>query len=148
MTTSRVDGFSERPSEYAAATASVDFVQAERDRLRAGLLDQPPVTSSDDPRLVEALRLPSPASEEVSGRALGKFAELWRTRHQHVLAELPRGTGVVVDYASGLYLTAPKHVDALVIADGVFGPARPGWTFEHGIPLMLGGGLCALSSEA
>ncbi len=140
------DGFSEQAVTHAVAYA--DFIQAERDRLRAGLLDQPPVKAPDDPRLAEALRLPSPTGDGVSGRALGTFGEIWRTRHQGALKGLPHGTCVTVDLASGLWFTAEKRWAAYDRRDEVLGKGRTGWSFEHGIPLTLGSGLWALHSEA
>jgi hypothetical protein len=140
-------GFAEQATAYQASSGG-DFVQAERDRLRAGLLDQTPVTIRTDPRLAEALHISTPSDDKVTGRALGKFAELWRTRHQTILSNLPHGTCVTVDLASGLWFIGTKRWEASDLKDELLATGRAGWSFEHGVPLTLGGGLWALNSEA
>ncbi len=147
MSTSHPGGFAETATAYEA-TAGSDFVQAERDRLRAGLLDGAPVTDRSDPRLAEALRLPIVPIDAVSASRLHIFAELWRTRHQVRFREFAHGTAVQVDFASGLYVIANKRWAASDRLGDLFGARRSAWSFEHGVPITLGGGLWALNSEA
>ena len=147
MSTSHTGGFAETAAAYEASAGS-DFVQAERDRLRAGLLDAAAAIDRNDPRLAEALRLPIVPMDAVSAARLHSFAELWRTRHQVRLRELAHGTAVQVDFASGLFVTADKRWAASDRLDAVFGTRRSAWSFEHGVAITLGGGLWALNSEA
>jgi hypothetical protein len=153
MTIYRRHGFSEEAAEYTAgktATAThlqpTDFVQAERVRLRAGEIDTPPVVSSADVRLAGLADRPSPESDEVTVRRLSRFKELWNTRHQGALASLPRGTNVIVDMATGLYVTGDNFA-AWDRFEALFGGTRQALSQEVGVPITLGGGLWALQSE-
>ncbi len=148
MTIDRQHGLSEEIAEYSAglAAATIDFVQEERVRLRAGELDTVPVQSASDERLAALADHPSPESDAVTVRRLSRFKELWNTRHQGALALLPRGTHVIVDMATGLYVTGGSF-EAWDRFEQLFGGARQALSQEVGVPVTLGGGLWALQSE-
>jgi hypothetical protein len=146
MSTVSQSGFAETSTLYVTAPIA-DFLQSERDRLRAGRLDEPPVADADDLRLRDALEQSGPGIDDVSSAKLAKFSELWRTRHQGLLAATRRGTAFVVDFASGLHLTAERFHEANDQFVRAFGPHRAAWSFELGMPVTLGGGPWALRSE-
>ncbi len=154
-------GFSDRDAEFEAvptpnlanrpasvAAGSSSFVQAERDRLRAGLLDTPAIGSADDPRISQSPDACSPPIEAVTARELMCFKELWLTRHQSVVASLPIGTCLTVDLGTGLYVTGGSRLDTSDRFDAIFGSKRSAWSHEVGVPVTLGSGLWALQSEA
>lgn len=149
----RQRGLSEEAAEYTAGKAAttpaapIDFVQAERVRLRAGEIDTLPVLTPDDERLALLTNCPSPESYAVTTRRLSRFKELWNTRHQAALALLPRGTGITVDMATGLYVTGDSRLEASDHFEALFGGAREALSQEVGVPITLGGGLWALQSE-
>jgi hypothetical protein len=153
MTIDRQRGFSEEAAEYTARNTitapqvPVDFVQAERVRLRAGEIDTPPVVSSVDERLAVLEDCPSPSPDVVTTLRLSRFKELWNTRHQAALASLPRGTGIAVDMATGLYVTGDDRLEASDRFEELFGSGRDALSQEVGVPITLGGGLWALQSE-
>lgn len=122
-----------------------DVVQGERDRLRAGRLDLPPIENDHDERLRDCREL-SVGSPSV--RDMSRFSELWLTRHEKVVHALPHGHTIVVDYATGHYVTDARALDAMDRFDALFGKGRPAWMHDIGIPITLGSGLWALSSEA
>ncbi len=120
-------------------------VQGERDRLRAGRLDAPPISDAQDSRLNDC---PAMRAEKPSIRDLSRFCELWLTRHETVVHDLPHGSAIVVDFATGHYVAAVSALDAMDRFDLLFGSGRPAWAHDIGIPIALGSGLWALSSEA
>jgi hypothetical protein len=139
-------GFAETTTDYVVPRVS-DFIQAERDRLRAGTLDATPIADQSDPRLEAALLLMAPSIDRVDAHDLMKFGEVWRTRHQGKLRETKIGTSVVVDFASGLYVCGSSSLGTSDQFHALFGTNRSAWSFEHGVPITLGGGLWALRSE-
>ena len=144
-------GLSEKASEFDLGSGAkenhIDFVQAERNRLRAGLLDTGEVASSADPRLASLEPTPSPLLEAVTARKLLRFKDLWQTRHQDLLARVPLGTGLVIDLGTGLYVTGKTRHEASDRFEALFGTSRTALSQEVGIPLTLGSGLWALQSE-
>ena len=146
MGTTYQSGFAETATDYVVPRAA-DFIQAERDRLRAGTLDAPPLVDQSDPRLEAALLLAAPPIDNVDAHDLMKFGEVWRTRQQGKLRETKIGTSVVVDLASGLYVCGSSSIGTSDQFHALFGTSRSAWAFEHGVPITLGGGLWALRSE-
>jgi hypothetical protein len=146
MGTTYQSGFAETATDYVVPRVS-GFIQAERDRLRAGALDAAPITDQSDPRLEAALSLAAPPIDRVDAYDLMKFGDVWRTRQQGKLRETKIGTSVVVDLASGLYVCGSSSFGTSDQFQALFGTSRSAWAFEHGVPTTLGGGLWALRSE-
>lgn len=133
---------------FSAPVSTIDFVQSERDRLRAGLLDCAPVMSAEEERVALAAQTPSPPIEHVTARDLARFQEIWLTRHQSVINASATGTGVSVDLGSGLYVMGASRLDAADRFEALFGSNRSAWSHEVRVPITIGGGLWALQSEA
>ena len=72
----------------------------------------------------------------------------WQRLNKDLIDRLPHGTTVVVNIATGQHVTGNNGLAAMDEFERVFGPDVVGWAFEVGIPLNIGGGLWALSSEA
>ena len=114
------------------------LVQGERDRLRAGRLDLPPIEDAHDERLYDCRQL---KVEKPSVRDLSRFCELWLTRHENVVHALPYSSAIVVDYATGHYVAGARALDAMDRFDALFGKDRPAWVHDIGIEITLGSGL-------
>ena len=138
-------GFSEDAAEFDPGHRSLSglhsFVQAERERLRAGQLDTVPVESAADPRVGDIADWPSPPIAQVSTHDLSRFGELWSTRHQTTIGILERGTGLHVDLGSGLYVTGKTRLEASDKFQAIFGTSRSAFSQEVGVPIRLGSGL-------
>ena len=70
----------------------------------------------------------------------GCEAERWMAHHATAFAALSRGTTVVIDIASGDYVSANGWREAQDLFDQRFGPGVPGFTFTVGEPTFVGGG--------
>ena len=138
----------EKPSDGTLIRAPLfDFVQAERDRLRRSEFDTSAVSDSSDSRVAGAAESPFPPMDDVTTLRLSRFKELWHTRHQSILATIPRGTGLLVDLGTGLYVTGGTRLQASDRFREIFGPERTALSEEVGIPVTLGSGWWALQSE-
>lgn len=130
----------------ASDPLTLDFVQAERERLRSGQLDAEAIVGIAE---IEALeRMPSPDMDSVSTESLLAFSELWLARHRSIVRSLGIGTVLAVDLGSGMYVTATSTLVAMDRFEEAFSTERAAWVHEVGVPVTLGGGLWALRSEA
>jgi hypothetical protein len=66
----------------------------------------------------------------------------WQQVHAEAFAELRSGTTVIIDIATGEYVTAPDWHQARSAFRHRFGdPGRTSFSFDVDRPLFLGGGL-------
>ena len=82
--------------------------------------------------------------EHLKARAemIGGEADRWKQHHAETFARLPVGTTVVIDIASGEYVTGPNWHDARDAFDQRFGTkGRLSHSFTVGRPIFVGGGL-------
>ena len=82
------------------------------------------------------------------GRSLHAFDVAWQRQNKALIEQLPHGTTVIVNIATGQHVTGRNGLEAIDEFERIFGLEAVGWAFEVGIPLNIGGGLWALSSEA
>lgn len=79
---------------------------------------------------------------------LAEFVSSWQRRNQDLMRRLPTGTVVAVNIADGRHVTGRDGLEAMDEFERVYGLDARAWVFEVGVPITIGGGLCALSSEA
>jgi hypothetical protein len=70
----------------------------------------------------------------------GQQGEAWLEKLAPELVSLPRGTVLVINCATGEYVTAPSHIDALHQFQKRFGNVRS-WMHEIGGGFFVGGGI-------
>jgi hypothetical protein len=66
--------------------------------------------------------------------------EAWLDKLASQLEQLPKGTVVVINCATGEYITSDTRIDALHRFQQRFGNA-PGWMHEIGGGIFVGGGI-------
>lgn len=71
---------------------------------------------------------------------IGHEAERWLAVHEDAFSAMERGTTVVIDMASGDYVSAADWHDAQELFDRRFGEGVPSFTFTVGEPTFVGGG--------
>ena len=75
-------------------------------------------------------------SEEIA-----KAGERWLEEKRAEIDRLAVGTVVVIDVATGEYITAATRIEAMDEYDRRIGPDRPGFIHQVGRRIFLGGGL-------
>lgn len=83
--------------------------------------------------------------EEKSDAA--DFGQAWAIEHAALLDSLPRGTVIAVNITDGQYVTADSALLAMDRFEDCFGLEAIAWVHEVGVPISVGVGLWALSSE-
>jgi hypothetical protein len=81
------------------------------------------------------------AEKRREARASRIYADQWLTDHADWVATLPARTVIVICVATGEYVTASTPVEALVAFETRFGPDQPGFLYEVGHRVFIGGGI-------
>ena len=74
------------------------------------------------------------------GGATGRQGEAWLEKLAPELERLPKGTVLVINCATGEYVTAETHMDALNQFQRRYGKVRS-WMHEIGGGFFIGGGI-------
>ena len=86
---------------------------------------------------LDGIRAQAPALDRVGLR------DCLRRLEPEFAAVLPRGTSVVVEFGSLEFVHAPTRAAALRAFIARFGRHASGWAFDVGVPVSVGGGVCA-----
>ena len=83
-----------------------------------------------------------PVQEDDRLALIATEAERWKRHHAEALSKLAVGTSVIIDIATGEYVTAENWHKAQEAYDHKFGPApRMCFAFDVDRPIFTGGGL-------
>ncbi len=87
-------------------------------------------------------RIVDPEHLKARAQFAGEEADRWKAHHAQQLALLPEGTTVVIDLATGEYVTGGTWHAAREAFEQKFGSAkRFSHSFTVGRPVFVGGGL-------
>ena len=67
--------------------------------------------------------------------------KIWISRKQAELDALPKGTVVIIDIATGEYVTGKTYLEAEPVFDGRFGTSALGFVHRVGERTFIGGGI-------
>ncbi len=80
--------------------------------------------------------------QKITLKETGEAGERWKEHHAETFASLPKGTAVIINVASGEYVTAPDWHAARRIFEQRFGAGFvPAYSFVVGKPVFVGGGI-------
>ena len=73
---------------------------------------------------------------------IGAEGQRWRKRYEEEFSKLPPGTSVIIDIATGTYVTGPDWHVARDTFEQRFGPLeRMSYSFDVERPIFVGGGV-------
>lgn len=98
---------------------------------------------------------PSPAAD-FAQRLMSKSeacrvveaGEAWLHDNRPTVSALSHGTVIALNVANGKFVTGRNGLEAMDKFEAEFGTEARAWVHEVGVPITLGGGIWALSSEA
>jgi hypothetical protein len=66
----------------------------------------------------------------------------WKRHHEHAFSKLSPGTSVIIDIATGTYITGADRAAAHDAYEQQFGPQeRMAYSFDVDRPIFIGGGI-------